>query len=235
MITEISADHERHEWLVGQDVNTWSSMAYLVVGAVMALLVIRSRLPRAVLALAVASMIEGIGSALYHGGSSDLGRYLHDVPLGATVGFVAGWQVALLVWPGRDREGRASLLGSMAGGILSAVATSYGATNVVVGVITTVIVASEVMNRRRGATAVWTGGLVSLGALATGMWMAGRSGSTLRYSQAWLQPHGAWHVLSALLLLAWIDRAVEISSRLAPPLRREPRGGRHRLSRAPTE
>ncbi len=100
MITEISACCERHEWLVAQDVNTWSSIAYVVAGAVMVLLVICSRLPRAVLALAVASMLEGIGSALFHGGSSDLGQYLHDVPLGATTGFMAGWQVALLVWPG---------------------------------------------------------------------------------------------------------------------------------------
>ncbi len=235
MITEISACCERHEWLVAQDVNTWSSIAYVVAGAVMVLLVICSRLPRAVLALAVASMLEGIGSALFHGGSSDLGQYLHDVPLGATTGFMAGWQVALLVWPGRDREGKAALLGWTAGVIVSSVATSYAATNVAVGVITTVIVASEVMTRRRGATAVWTGGLVGLGALAIGMWMVGRSRSTLCYSQAWLQPHGAWHVLSAMLLLAWIDRAVEVTSQLAPPQRREPGGRRHRLSRDPTD
>ena len=230
MIAEVSAGCERHEWLVAQDVNTWSSIAYVVAGGVMALLVIRSRLPRAVLALAVASMLEGIGSALFHGGSSDLGQYLHDVPLGATTGFMAGWQVALLVWPGRDREGTAALLGWTAGVIVSSVATSYAATNVAVGVITTVIVASEVMTRRRGATAVWTGGLVGLGSLAIGMWMVGRSGSTLCYSQAWLQPHGAWHVLSAMLLLAWIDRAVEVTLHLAPPQRREPGGRRHRLS-----
>ncbi|MDQ4098907.1 MAG: ceramidase [Chloroflexota bacterium] len=214
MITEIGGDCERHEWLVGQDVITWSSIAYVVVGAVMALLVVRSRLPRAVLALAVASIVEGIGSALFHAGSSDLGQYLHDVPLGGVTGFVAGWQVALVVWPGRHREGEAALLGWTAGLIVSAVATSYGATNLAVGVITTVIVASEVMARRRAATAVWSGGLVGLGALATGMWMIGRSGSTLCDSQAWLQPHGAWHVLSAMLLLAWIGRAVEVTSQL---------------------
>ena len=221
MITAISADRERHEWLVAQDVNTWSSVAYLVVGAVMVLLVVRSRLPRAVVALAVASMVEGIGSALFHGGSSDVGRYLHDVPLGATVGFVAGWQVARLVWPERHREGKGALLGWTAGSIGSGVATSYGATNVAVGVITTVIVASEVMSRRRGATAVWTGGLIGLGALATGMWMVGRSGSPLWRSQVWLQPHAAWHVLSALVLLGWIDRAVAVTSRPAPSPRRE--------------
>ena len=214
MITEIGADCDRHEWLIGRDVITWSSIAYVVVGAVMALLVVRSRLPRPVLALAVASGVEGIGSTLFHGGSSDLGQYLHDVPLGATVGFVAGWQLALLVWPGRDREGKAALVGWTAGAIVTAVATSYGATNVAVGVITTVIVASELMIRRRGATPVWTGRLVGLGALAIGMWMAGRSGSTLCYSQAWLQPHGAWHVLSAMLLLAWIDRGAEVTSQL---------------------
>ena len=197
----------------------------------MALLVVRSRLPRAVLALAMASMVEGIGSALLHGGSSDLGQYLHDVPLGATLGFVAGWHIALLVWPGRDREGRAALLGWTAGAVVTAVATSYGATNLAVGVITTVIVASEVMTRRRGATAVWTGGLVGLGALAAGMWMVG---STLCSSQAWLQPHGAWHVLSAMLLLAWIDRAMEVTSQLAPPPRPEPGGRRHPLTRDPT-
>ena len=212
MITEIGAGCERHEWLVGQDVITWSSIAYVVVGAVMALRVVRSRLPRPVLALAVASMLEGIGSTLFHGGSSDLGRYLHDVPLGALTGFVGGWQVALLVWPARHREGKAALLGWTAGAIVSTVASSYGATNLAVGVITTVIVTSEVMIRRRGATAVWTGRLVVLGALATGMWMLGRSGSTLCSSPAWLQPHGAWHVLSAMLLLAWLDRAVEATA-----------------------
>ena len=170
MITGVSSGCEGHEWLVAQDVTTWSSIAYVVAGAVMALLVIRSRLPRAVLALAVASMLEGIGSALFHGGSSDLGHYLHDVPLGATTGFMAGWQVALLVWPGCVREGKAALIGWTAGVIVSSVATSYAATNVAVGVITTVIVASEVMTRRRGATAVWTGRLLGLGALAACGW-----------------------------------------------------------------
>ena len=90
MITEIGADCERHEWLVGQDVITWSSIAYVVVGAVMALLVVRSRFPRAVLALAAASMLEGIGSTLFHGGSSHLGQYLHDVPLGRNGGVPGG-------------------------------------------------------------------------------------------------------------------------------------------------
>ena len=196
----------------------------------MALLVVRSRLPRAVLALAVGSVIEGVGSALFHGRSSDLGQYLHDVPLGATVGFMAGWQVALLVWPGRDLEGKSALLGWTAGVLVGAVATCYGATSMAVGVITTVVVASEVMARRRRGAAVWTGGLLGLGAVAIGMWMVGKSESTLCASQAWLQPHGAWHVLSAMLLLAWIDRAVVVASQLAPPPPPEPRGRPHHPS-----
>lgn len=218
MTSRADSDCEfRDEWFAGQDVNTWSSLAYVVVGAVMVVVVIRRRLPRAFYALAVAIAIEGIGSALYHGGTGDLAQYLHDVPLGAAAGFVAGWQVARMPWPGQGWEGRGALVGWAGGAVACAVGAAYGATNLAVAVITVVIVASDLFTRRRGLTPVWTGSLIALAALAAGMWFLGRSGSPLCFDQSWLQPHGGWHVLSALLLLAWMDRAAEVGSDDARP------------------
>ena len=56
--------------------------------------------------LGLLAAVEGAGSLLYHAG--DGGQFLHDVALGAVLGFVAGWHLGRLTgaptsarWPAR--------------------------------------------------------------------------------------------------------------------------------------
>ena len=76
-----------------------------------------------------------------------------------------------------------------------------------VAFLAVVIAACEVAARRRRLPAVWTAPVLALGATAVAAWLAGSSASPLCDESSWLQPHGAWHGLSALVVLAWMEAA----------------------------
>jgi hypothetical protein len=206
----VTADCElRDDWFLGQDVNAWTSLAYLGVGLVIVSVVLRRRLPPAFLALGAVAAVEGIGSLLYHGGEGELARLLHDVPLVGALGFVAGWHVGRLL----DRTGAGALVGLVAGLAAGAVASTFGGTNVAVASFVIVIVAAALAARRRHLPAVWNVPLLALVAVAGAVWLAGTSGSPLCDEQSWAQPHGLWHLLSALMLLAWAFAAAAADGR----------------------
>ena len=195
----------RDDWLLEQDVNAWTSLAYVAAGVVLAWEVQRRRLPPAVLALALVAAAEGIGSFVYHGAAGDIGQFLHDVPLIGALGYVAGWHVGRL----RSVADRGALVGTVIGLLVAAVmwAITPGAVNVAVAVAVGVIVAASVMARRSALTGVWTMPLLTLSAIAIGFWALGNPASPACDADSWLQPHGVWHVLTAVLLLAWVDTA----------------------------
>jgi len=203
--TETSDCELRDDWLLEQDVNAWSSLAYVAAGLVLAWEVRRSRLPRAVYGLAAISVAEGFGSLLYHGKASDVGQFLHDVPLIGALAFVAGWHVGRL----RDRSDAGSLVGLAIGLVVSTAvwALAPDATNIAVGVAVAIIVAASLIARRRSMRAVWSWPLLGLGAIAISMWALGTPGSPACDADSWLQPHGLWHVLTAIVAIAWVDRA----------------------------
>ncbi len=206
MSTNDTSDCElRDEWLLEQDVNAWTSLAYVAAGFVLAWEVRRSRLPRAVYGLAAIAVAEGFGSLLYHGSDSDVGQFLHDVPLIGALGFVAGWHVGRL----RSRCDAGSLLGMLVGlGVSAAVwALSPGATNAAVAVTIGVIVVASAIAHRREMTPIWSWPLIGLGGIAVATWALGTPGSPACNADSWLQPHGLWHTLTAVITLAWVDRA----------------------------
>jgi glycerol-3-phosphate O-acyltransferase / dihydroxyacetone phosphate acyltransferase len=195
----------RDEWLLEQDVNAWSSLAYVAAGLLLAWEVRRARLPRAVYGLAGIAVAEGFGSLLYHGAASDVGQFLHDVPLIGALAFVAGWHTGRL----RERADAGSLVGLAIGLAISAAVWAFapGATNVAVAVTVGVIVVASLIARRRAMSAVWSLPLVGLGGVALATWALGTPDSPVCDADSWLQPHGLWHVLTAVLALAWVDRA----------------------------
>jgi 1-acyl-sn-glycerol-3-phosphate acyltransferase len=195
----------RDDWFLEQDVNAWSSLGYLVAGMVLAWEVYRSRLPRAVYALGLLAAVEGVGSFLYHGAASDISQFLHDVPLIGALAFVAGWHVGRL----RDRADTGALVGTVVGVAVSMALWAWApdATNIAVGVAVAVIVVASSAARARGLTAVWSLPLFVLGGVAIAMWVAGTPDSPVCDQDSWVQPHGVWHVLTAVLALAWVDRA----------------------------
>jgi hypothetical protein len=195
----------RDSWWFEQDVNAWTSLAYAAAAAVLVVAVVRGRLPRVLLVLAVATGLEGIGSLLFHGATSDTGHLVHDVGVVAILGFVAGWHAGRLAAAADTGAGA----GAAAATAIAVVAwpVASGATTVVAGVSVAVVVASEFLARRRGMPPVVTRPLLVLTAVAAVVWVAGSSGSAVCAEDSWIQWHGLWHVLSAVLIVAWAARA----------------------------
>ena len=195
----------RDDWFLEQDLNAWSSLAYVTAGVLLAWEVHRSRLPRAVYGLAAVIAAEGIGSLLYHGAASDLSQFLHDVALIGALAFVAGWHLGRL----RGRADAGSLVGLAVGLAVSSVlwALAPGATNLTAAVAVVVIVTASLVARRRAMAGVWSWPLLVLGAVAVSMWGLGTPDSPVCDADSWLQAHALWHVLTAVVALAWVDRA----------------------------
>ena len=201
-----TADCEvRDDWFLEQDVNAWSSLAYLAAGVVLLVQVSRHRLPAAAYGLAAVVAAEGVGSLLYHGAAGELSQFLHDVPLIGALGFVAGWHAGRLV----GAADRGSIIGLVAGLATASVlwAAAPGATNATVAVAIVVIVAASVIARRRHLAGVWSPALLVFGVIAIVAWAAGSPDSALCRPDSPLQPHALWHVLTAVLALAWVDSA----------------------------
>jgi hypothetical protein len=206
------ADCEAHDGgLFAQDVNAWSSIAYIVVGAIIAAVVTRRRMPIVFLGLAAALVAEGVGSVLYHGEPSAGTRVLHDAAAVAILGFIAGWHTGRLA---RSRAAAGATIGLGAGlvaGIVGGLSTAM-VTNGAVAVGVGLVVTAEVSARRRRLVPVPNAATLVLGALAVLTWGLGTSDSPLCAPDSWAQPHGAWHVLSALAVLAWAGQAAAAES-----------------------
>jgi hypothetical protein len=201
------ADCEEHDGgLFAQDVNAWTSLALVAVGLVVVGLVVRRRLPAAFVGLAVAVVAGGLGSVLYHGDPGDVSQLVHDASLVASAGFVAGWHV------GRLRPGRADVA-AIVGLVIGLVAGVFGAstsalvTNAFVAVAIAATATSELAARRRRLTPVIDGTVLGLAGISVVAWLLGRPDSPLCDPGSSAQPHGLWHVLSGLIVLAWVVRA----------------------------
>ncbi len=191
-----------------QGANAWSSFAYVVVAVVIALGVRRHRLPVTVLVVAVATGVEGVGSVLFHGRSGDVAHALHDIPLFVIFGYMVGWHVGRLV--GRPPSGSVlgAAVGLVGGGALWLI--DPGSTSVIVGLSLVVIVVADLLARRRRLVTIGSPGIITLATVAVASWALGRSDSPLCEPESPLQLHALWHLLSALLILAWVDRACAI-------------------------
>ena len=201
-----TADCEvRDEWFLEQDVNAWSSLVYVVAGVVLAAQTVHHRLPTAVYAFAAVVVAEGVGSVANHGSAGDLAKFLHDVAMIGALGFIAGWHAGRLV----GATDRGSIVGLVAALVTASVlaAVAPGATNAMVAVAVVVIVATSLAARCRGLVGVWSPAVLVLGGVAVGMWGFGTPDSALCDTDSLLQPHAVWHVLTAVLALAWVDSA----------------------------
>jgi glycerol-3-phosphate O-acyltransferase / dihydroxyacetone phosphate acyltransferase len=199
---------------VSQDVNAWSSLAYVAAGLAVAAVWRHVRL--ATWALAGALAVEGVGSYLFHGHRSDAAQVLHDVALLALLGFIAGWQIGRLgAGSSRGslgavcRADRAAVIGWGIGGVAGALSLAVpDAVNVTVVVLAAAVVVAELLARRAGLRGVWGPGGLVLVALALGAYVLGRGDAPSCAPQAVWQWHGLWHVLTALVAVAWVGQAM---------------------------
>lgn len=212
----------RDTWWWDQDVNAWTSFAFLLPAYVAARCVFVHRVGRAFLLAAALAALEVAGSALFHGGGGDIAQTLHDLPLIGLVGFIAGWHVGRVRTTSPDRAAAVGTIAAIVGGGLAWL-IEPGAVDVVLGAGVVVTIATDLIARRRGDRSPWTGGTLALLAVALVTWVLGRSDSPLCDGASLWQWHGAWHAMSALVLGVWIAHAASLGDdrgdlRVARPL-----------------
>lgn len=181
-------EHCRAGW-VTQPVNTVSSLAYVAAGAA---LLRRGERDRSQRAVGWAVMAAGVGSVAYHGPGGRLSHWAHDASVIAMLGLVAA---------NRSTRGEES---SPSGTVLSAIpaAAALAAVDPRVSALAQVGAGAAVaglevhrMGRGERSPAVAATWLIALAAH-----VLGRSDSPLCRPRSLLQPHAAWHALSALAL-----------------------------------
>ncbi len=226
LATGVADCEERDDWFFSQDVNAWTSLAYVAVGLAIAVVVVRRRAPRSFIALGAVTVLEGIGSMLYHGTRGDAVQLLHDVALVGVLGFIAGWHVGRLFDPPAKRAGAGALVGLCTGLLVGSAiwAAAPGATSFAVACLAAVLVGAELCARRRGLPPVWSARLLVVAAAAALAWIGGTPGSALCDPQSWLQPHALWHLVTALVVFAWMGRAWAATADGVNPARMTARG-----------
>jgi hypothetical protein len=185
------------EWrqgLLHQPVNSLSSLAYVAAGVWIAMRPGRDRADRV---YAGAVIGNGIGSLLYHGPGWPGSAFVHNAAVPAALLFIAVDDVALLRgWTTRRQlTVYATLLAA------ASVAVAVGPPTGVAAASAVAAAATETALIRRGTRR----SLVPLATLLVAglVGLAGRTGSPLCHPQSLLQPHAAWHILTATALAQW--------------------------------
>lgn len=199
-----ASDGERvRPGLIGQPVNTVTSLAYVVAGAWIA----RRRQEAPLAAPAAAALaLNGVGSVAYHGPGGRTGKWLHDTGLAAVNAVIAVGGLARLGRLRRRDEVVADLaLTALAGTVL---AVKPQAELAVVAPLAVVAVGQELVRpSRRGRGKRLTGGvLLGVGAVVHAR---SRTGGPWWRPDALVQGHGVWHLLSAAGLALVVDAAVD--------------------------
>ena len=210
MVAAKLSDCEERGGVLEQDVNAWTSLGYVAAGLILTAALVRGKLPRSFAALAAAVTAEGIGSFLFHGSASDAAQFLHDVSLAGALGFVAGWHAGRIA----GAPERGALTGTGVAAVVGAVlwAVEPPAINVLVGALVAVIAGSVAVARHRRLPPVWNAPMLGLLITAAVAWFAGSAGSPICAERSPAQAHGLWHVLTAVLVLAWANQAASVAT-----------------------
>jgi Ceramidase len=212
--------------LLGQPVNTLSSLAYVTVGALLLRRALTAREnERPVLAVyAVVVAAVGFGSVVFHGPMPSWGRFAHDLSIAAVLAFVIGYDIAFT----RRVARRAGLAGGAA--LLGASALilwlSPDASNALISALVVAAVVAEIAAARSPtgraiardlvrAPAGWFVGAVALG-IGAALNALGRTDAPLCEPDSLAQLHGVWHVLTAALLWVYGAAVLEPRERARP-------------------
>ena len=191
MVAASDCEHCR-DGLITQPANAVSSLAYVVAGADL----LRRPEPDRPFALAVIAV--GLGSVAYHGPGGVLGKWAHDASLLSMLGLMALSDATVV-------DGRPMPPGAVASVVgASAVAAHPRATDVAQGIAGLLAVGAEV--RRHVRSTGRREPLVASALMAAGgtFHVFGRTGERWCRPDSLLQPHAAWHALSAAAL--WTRR-----------------------------
>jgi Ceramidase len=197
--------------LLGQPVNTLSSLAYVAVGMLLLRRAFRRSAPSVVLAVyAVIVVAIGLGSVAFHGPMPSWGRFVHDLPIAAVLALVIAYDVALV----RETGVRSALggFGALLGVCAVVLAIWPDASNPLDSVLVVAAAVAEVAVARspkriaagRGGVrepSVWIvgGAVLAVGAALNAL---GRTDAPLCDPNSLAQLHGLWHVLTAVAM--WV-------------------------------
>lgn len=178
--------------LITQPANTVSSLAYVAAGADLL------RRPDPDRAFAWAVIAVGVGSVAYHGPGGVAGKWLHDSSLIAMLGLLALTDVTTA--DGRDLPEQA-VAGVVAA---AAVAAHPRTTDYAQGGVGVLAVVAEARRHIKKATV--REAAISLPLMTSGLVLhiLGRTDERWCRPDSLLQPHAAWHTLSAAAL--WTRR-----------------------------
>jgi hypothetical protein len=198
--------------LVTQPANTASSLAYVAAGA--AALADARRHPArdrpGARAVGWSLVAAGLGSVAYHGPGGVVGRWAHDASLLAMTGLIA----LADVHHGRGTQPAAAeivavtaVASAAAHPRTSAVAQAVAAGGALAAEVHRHLVHGHDERRDVLAAAVFAAGL--------GLHVGGRTGRPLCQPGSPLQPHAAWHVLSAAAV--WLRTRPAAPADVSPP------------------
>ena len=212
------SDCERiRDGFFAQPANTFSSIAYVVVGLWICWRVARGEVVRRNIGVAfgLAVIIVGIGSVAYHGPGSAAGRFVHDFSIALVLLVVIAADLLSL---------RQSRLPAVAAGVVAAIVLLVvpDASNAVAGVLIVAAVALEIAvyrdrvapasHRDRIASRIAVAALAVAGAAQ----IMGRTDGPLCDPDTIWQAHALWHTLTAVALGAWsiplLDRPALVQS-----------------------
>lgn len=173
---------------VSQPANTVSSLAYVAAGADLL------RRPDADKPFAWAVIAVGLGSVAYHGPGGAWGKWAHDGSLIAMLGLMVLSDATVV-------DGRPLPRGAVAGVAATAAVAAHPVTSdYAQGLVGALAVAAEARRHIRKASI--REAAVSLPLLTSGLTLhiLGRTGERWCRPAARVQPHAAWHALSAAAL-----------------------------------
>jgi hypothetical protein len=199
---------------IAQPFNTWSSLAYVVAGA----LVIARRkawdLDGSAVVFGGIVVAVGIGSVAFHAAADGPARWLHDTSLLTALAFIAGWEVGALV---RRPPGRVACCAAVGAVIVAGSALAYApdATDAGVALLVGVAAAAYVVQRARTHGRLSWGDVpfVAVALVAGAAFFLGRTGSFACHPTSWFQYHGLWHMGTAVLAVVWAMTSLPASRR----------------------
>lgn len=173
---------------VTQPANAASSLAYVAAGADLL------RRPEPDRAFAWAVIGVGVGSVAYHGPGGVAGRWLHDASLLAMLGLLVASDVTVA-------DGRPLPPGVVPATVLgSGVAAHPRSSDLAQLVLGSLAVAAEARRYVRSTRYEELAVSLPLWAAGLALHVLGRTGERWCRPDAVVQPHAAWHVLSAAAL-----------------------------------
>jgi Ceramidase len=197
---------------IAQPTNTWTSVAYVVAGALIIARRRAWRLQRSALIFGLLVITVGAGSVAFHATEDSPGHWLHDISIVGLVAFITGYEMGRLLRRCPGIIATATAAGSLV--VVGALLVAHpDATNVVVALLVLVATAAYAVARARGGgRAAWSDApLVVLAVLAGAAFVLGRTGSPACAAGSWFQFHGLWHVATAVLAVMWAATALRRS------------------------